>query len=433
MTSDHQEKLPRVPAIIIATSLANGLEVYNIMVFGLFAKTIGEQFFPADDPLTSLLFAVATFSFGFLMRPLGALLIGAFADRVGRRAALTLTIWLTALGTGSIAFCPDFATIGLAAPIILIIGRSLEGMAAGGELGASATYAVEAAPFVHRGWISGWQLSGQAGAALLGAGIGAFISSPYSPVSLTPWGWRIPFIVALLIIPVGLIVQRTLPKNSMRKVASETGSSPIRILFSDHAKTVGLVALLMAGRSSLFYAMIYYMPSYLSQILGLPVITGFTASAFSAALLLLLSPITGRLADRIGNLQRLNIIATGIATIVVFPVFLLAMHPAGFPFLLIAIAITCIVLSVGAPACNLLILSAFPRHVRASGFGFSYGMGVTVFGGTAQFFMTALVKQTGSPLSPAWYLTGACLLSFFAALAVKPVYQREIRTRNGST
>jgi MHS family proline/betaine transporter-like MFS transporter len=411
--------------IIIATSLVNSMEVYNITVFGLFASVIARQFFPATNPLTSLLFAAATFAFGFLMRPLGALLIGTFADRVGRRAALTLTIWMTALGTGIVAFCPGYATIGVAAPIILVVGRSLEGLAAGGELGAAASFAVETRVRAHRGWINGWQLSAQAAAALFGACLGAFLSSPYSPISPEPWGWRVPFIVSLLIVPVAILVRQALPEQSMRATAACHQSSPLKILFTQHAKTVMLLAMLMAGRTVVFYAIVYFMPSYLSQIVHMPAMTGFIASAFSAAMLVILSPFTGWLADRFRNLQRLNVIAVGILLALVYPVFALATHQASFAVLLTTIGIVCVALALVAPASNVLMLNALPIEVRVSGFAFSYGIGVTIFGGTAQFIITALVARTGNPMAPAWYLMAACFLSLIAALCLKPIHEAD--------
>jgi len=434
-THRSSQKKESLTPIIIATSLVNGMEVYNVTVFGLFASVIGRQFFPASNPLTSLLFAVATFAFGFLMRPLGALLIGAFADRVGRRAALTLTIWLTALGTGTVAFCPGYATIGIAAPIILIIGRSLEGLAAGGELGTAASYAVETRARAHRGWISGWQLSSQAAAALFGACLGAFLSSRYSPISPEPWGWRIPFMIGLLIIPVAILVKRMLPEQSMRAVSEAGGAGgtgaaagrlgdrngPLKTLFTQHAKTVALVAMLMAGRTVVFYTIVYFMPSYFSQIVHMPATTGFITSAFSAALLVILAPFTGWLADRSRNPQRLNVIALGILLFLVFPVFSLATHHASFSVLLMTISIVCFALALVSPVSNVLMLSVFPKEVRVSGFAFSYGIGVTLFGGTAQLMITALVARTGNPMAPAWYLMGACFLSFIAALCLKPL------------
>ena len=421
------------------------MEVYNITVFGFFTSIIGKQFFPATNPLTSLLFAGGTFAFGFLMRPLGALCIGAFADRVGRRAALMLTIWLTALGTGSVAFCPGFDTIGIAAPIILIIGRSLEGIAAGGELGTAASYAVEIRARGHRGWISGWQLSGQAGAALLGACLGVFLTSDYSPVSPEPWGWRIPFVIGLLMTPVAILVRRRLPEHAMREpaagkhvvgsgvdrsadsgvdkkaVLAARSTSPLKTLFRHHTKSVVLISMLMAGRTVVYYAIVYFMPTYLSQIVHMPPMTGFMASAFAAALLVIVSPFMGRLADRSRNVKRLNVIATGIVMLLVYPVFLLAMHQATFPVLLMSIGIICLALALVSPVGNVVMLNVFPKKVRVSGFAFSYGIGVTIFGGTAQFVLTALVERTGNPMAPAWYLTAACCLSFVAAMLLKPL------------
>src|ERR1700744_4204081 len=200
----NQEDRRELLKAVVAASLVTGFEMFDFTVYGFFAAMIGEQFFPARDPLTSLLLAVGTFGVGFFMRPLGAMMIGAYADRVGRRAAMVRTTWMMAAGTTALGLCPPFATIGVAAPLIVVAGRSLQGFALGGDLGVAASFVIETAPAARRGYLLSWQFTSQGAAALLGASLGVLLSHTLSSTAFTAWGWRVPFLIGLLIAPVGL-------------------------------------------------------------------------------------------------------------------------------------------------------------------------------------------------------------------------------------
>ena len=191
--------------LIFATALGNGLEIFDFTVYSFFAATIGNQFFPATSELTSLLLSVGTFGVGFFMRPLGAIVLGGYADRVGRRAAMMLTIWLMALGTAIIGLCPSYGSIGIAAPLIVLLARLVQGFAAGGEVGAATTFLLESGPLSKRGYFVSWQAASQGAASLLGASLGLFLSRTLSPADLSAWGWRVPFLLGLLIAPVGIL------------------------------------------------------------------------------------------------------------------------------------------------------------------------------------------------------------------------------------
>jgi len=405
--------------IVVATSLVTCLELFDFTVFGYFAVMIGDQFFPTTDPMTSLLLAVGTFGVGFFMRPLGALVIGAYADRVGRRAAMTITIWLMALGTATIAVCPPFAAIGLAAPLIVIVGRLLQGFAAGGEVGVAVTFAMEAGPASRRGVLVSWQYAGQGGAALLGALLGALLTSTMSPASLALWGWRIPFLIGLLIVPVGLYLRRQLREGPVPGASSRNTRIPLVELCREHGGTLVLATLTKIWSTVPAYALISYMPSYLTRVMHMPAIIGFMSSTLSTLLLVVISPLSGLLADRLHRRKPVALITSGATALLAYPVFLMITHAHGPLPILLGTGLISVLLALGTSIGALLVLEAFPARVRASGFAISHALGVTLFGGTAQFIITGLIKWTGDPLSAAWYVAPACSVSFFALLAFK--------------
>lgn len=414
----NQENRRELLRTVVAASLVNGLEIFDFTVFGFFAAVIGDQFFPTANPMTSLLLAVGTFGVGFFMRPLGATMIGAYADRVGRRAAMTMTSWMMVLGTAAIGFCPPFAQIGVTAPLIVVAGRLLQGLAAGGEVGAAAAFVMEAGPVSRRGYLVSWQLAGQGAAVLLGASLGTLLTGTMTPASLASWGWRIPFLIGLLVAPAGLYVRRRLPEIPMPATSGASGSNdgtPIAELSHRHRMTILLATLMMMGRTVPVYAIVLYMPSYLSQVMHLPAITGFLSSALSSVLLVVVSPLSGVLADRLPRRKPLVLLTSGCTALLVYPVFLMIIHAKSALPILFGVGLISALVALGASAGTVLVLEALPARVRASGLSISYATGVALFGGTAQFIVTGLIKWTNNPMSAAWYVTPACLVSFFAA------------------
>jgi MHS family proline/betaine transporter-like MFS transporter len=405
--------------IVFATSLVSGLELFDFTVFGFFAAMIGDQFFPSTDPMTSLLLAVGTFGVGFFMRPLGAVLIGAYADRGGRRAAFNTTIWLTSLGTATIALCPPFATIGVAAPVILVAGRLLQGFAAGGDIGVATTLTMELTPASRRGYMVGWQLSGQGGAALLGASLGMLLTHTMPPAALAAWGWRVPFVVGLLIVPAGMYFRRRLHTPAVVHRAGDRAQGTLAELCREHGGTTALATLMMLWRTVPVYAIVFYMPSYLTRIVHLPAIVGFSSSALSALLLAVIPPLAGRLIDRLPRRRPLVLATSGLTALLVYPVFLLMIHMHGAWPILLGVGSISALIALGAGANTLLVLEALPARVRASGIAISYALGVALFGGTAQFIVTGLVKWTADPMSAVWYIAPSCVVSFCAAALFK--------------
>jgi MHS family proline/betaine transporter-like MFS transporter len=416
--SGNQENPRELLKTVVAASLVTGLEMFDFTVFGFFAVMIGDQFFPAKDPMTSLLWAVGTFGIGFFMRPLGAMMIGAYADRVGRRAAMTRTTWMMALGTAALGLCPSFASIGVIAPLVVIAGRSLQGFAVGGDIGVAATFVMEAGPVSRRGYRVSWQLASQGAAALLGATLGVLLTSTVSPAALASWGWRIPFLIGLLIAPVGLYVRRRLREDSIPAAARHAGT-PLAELCREHGATILLAMLMMMGQTIPVYAIVYYMPSYVTRVMHMPAITGFLASALSALLLVVIPPLSGRLMDRLPRRKPLALLASGCTAFLVYPVFLMITRATSALPVLCGVGLISTTVALGAGAVALLVLEALPARVRASGMAVSHALHVALFGGTAQFIVTGLIRWTGNPMSAAWYVAPACAVSFCALMLFK--------------
>lgn len=410
----NQEDRRELIKTVVASSLVTGLEMFDFTVFGFFAVMIGDQFFPAGDPLTSLLWAVGTFGVGFFMRPVGAMMIGAYADRVGRRAALTRTTWMMALGTAALALCPSYASIGVVAPFVIIAARSLQGFAVGGDIGVAATFVLEAGPASRRGSRVCWQPASQGAAALLGASLGILITSKLPPAAVASWGWRIPFLIGLLIAPLGIYVRRRLRDGSMPDQSARNGGTLLRELFRDHGKTIVLAMLMTMGQTIPVYTIVYFMPSYATRVMHMPALTGYLVSASSAFLLMVIPPLAGRLLDRLPRRKPVALIASGCTTLLVYPVFLMATRATSPLPIIAGAALVSVMVAFSAVSIALLVLEALPARVRASGMAVAHAFNVALFGGTAQFIVTGLIKWTGDPLSAAWYVAPACATSFCA-------------------
>jgi MHS family proline/betaine transporter-like MFS transporter len=417
--SGNQENPRELLKTVVAASLVTGLEMFDFTVFGFFAVMIGDRFFPANDPMTSLLWAVGTFGVGFFMRPVGAMIIGAYADRVGRRAAMTRTSWMMALGTAALALCPSFASIGVIAPLVVIAARSLQGFAVGGDIGVAATFVLEAGPVSRRGYLVSWQLASQGAAALLGATLGVLLTSTVSPAALASWGWRIPFLIGLLIAPVGFYVRHRLRDDPIPSNTARHAGTPLAELCREHGTTILLAMLMMMGQTIPVYAIVYFMPSYATRVMHMPAVIGFLASALSALLLVVIPPLAGRLIDSLPRRKPLALLASGCTALLVYPVFLMITRATSALPILCGVGLISTMVAFGAGAVALLVLEALPARVRASGMAVSHALHVALFGGTAQFIVTALIRWTGDPMSAAWYVAPACVVSFCALMLFK--------------
>lgn len=400
--------------LVMAAAVGNALEFYDFTVYGFFALLIGKLFFPVHDPVVQLLLAVASFGVGFFTRPIGGLVIGMYADRVGRKKAMLLTLALMALGTAMIAVVPTYRQVGLAAPLILVVARLIQGFSAGGEVGASTTLLLEQAPQNRRGLYASWQFSSQGLAALAGALTGVALTSTLSAAQLESWGWRVPFVIGTLIVPVGWWLRHTLDEEvPARTTQARAPKLPLIDVLRDHRRAllIGL-GLTIAGTSAHFI-IVFYLSIYAVRTLGLPQGTALLSGCVSGAILFALVPIGGYLTDRYGR-NKLAQITRIVLMLAIYPAFV-ALNRWPTPVVLLSIVslLSC-VHAINIGGVGAMLGELFPRRVRATGGAVVYSVGVAIFGGFAQFFVTWLIIATGSVLAPAWYVIACGTLGLIA-------------------
>jgi len=423
--ADGVEKARRTQAVparamqrraVVAASLGNALEWFDFTVFSFFAGLIGKLFFPVEGEYGPLLLSLATFGIGFVMRPLGSVVIGNYADRAGRKPALTLTIGLMALGTAIIGLAPTYAQIGIAAPLLIVAGRLLQGFSAGGEVGAATSFLMESGTRANRGFMVSWQMAGQGASALAGALCGTLLARGLTPEALEGWGWRVPFLLGLMIGPVGFYIRRHLDETHSDHARERSAFAEV---VRSHGRALLLGTLLILGGTASMYVVVFFMPAYLVKTVHMPPATSLVAGCAAGATLLLLSPLAGWLADRLPRRKPLLLAVSILSLLAVWPAFSAVQDHPTLGTVLGVVVVLVALLSTSSPAGFLLIMESFPRKVRATGLAIVYASGVTLFGGFAQFIVTWMLKLTGDPMAPAWYMLGCSAVSFVALLAFR--------------
>jgi MFS transporter, MHS family, proline/betaine transporter len=419
---DRTDTTRRTPTItkriVVATALGNGLEIFDFTVYSFFAAYIGSAFFPAHDPVSSLLLAVGTFGVGFFARPVGALLLGSYADRVGRRDALTLSILLMAIGTCLISLCPTYEQIGWAAPVLIVGGRILQGFAAGGEVGTATTWLMESGSQHQRGFMVGWQMVSQGIASVIGALCGYALSHALAPDALAAWGWRVPFAIGTLIAPVGFYIRRHLP-DSCHGSAQDVHRHPLGELWADHRSNMLAATGLTTGQTVTMYVMVFYMPSYLTRVIHLPASTGFATALGASIAFTIFAFIGGLVADRCASRKTLVQPTFILSTAACLPALWIVTRTASPAVVVTTVMVIAALLGFGVVATLLLMMELFPANVRATAFSTTYALANTLFGGTAQFVVTALIARTGQPFSAAWYVAACDLIALVTVLRVR--------------
>ena len=402
---------------VVAATVGNMLEWYDFTIYAAFALPISKAFFPADNEVVSLLLSFVTFGLGFVARPFGAAFLGGYADRKGRRNALSLTILLMALGTAIIALCPGYDRIGLAAPIVIILARLIQGFSAGGEIGGAISTLVEHAPPNRRGLYGSFQQLSQGASTLLSGLVAIIIALALSPVQIGDWGWRLAFAVGLVIAPVGLYIRRELEDAPVFKQAAAAPKTepPIRIVVRDHWRAI-LAGMMIVMLWTVAQYLANYYPTFAVRELKVSLSTSYLGPLVVGAVLLL-CPLVGLLADRF---RRRNVMIVGALGLLIsaYPAFsFLIASPTPEHVVLTQIVIAGFMLVYTAPA-SAVLAELFPTAVRATGISITYSLGVAIFGGFTPAIITALIGWTAAPVSVAYYLMGAAAISLIAVLAL---------------
>jgi len=410
---------------VIAVAIGNWLEFYDFVAFTFFAVMIGDAFFPGGSAIARLLSALATFGVGFFTRPLGAAVIGAYADRAGRRAALTLTLLLMALGSAVVGLAPTYAQIGIAAPILLVIGRLVQGFSRGGEVGPATTYLLEAAPPEKRAAMTAWQSYSQLLALISGSLAGVILSTSLTTAQLYAWGWRVPFLLGIVIAPVALFIRRQLPETIEQGERLESVGAVLRDLLRHHLRAVLLGVLVICGGTVATYVFTYA-TTYAITTLHVSAAIGTTLS-LAGFVAQIAGTAVGVWADRLGRKPTL-IAFRCVFAVLIYPAFLLITSPdSSLAVVFAAYMALSAVFAAGLGSVYAFLPEAFPKAVRSSGLAILYALGTTIFGGTTQFIVAWLIDRTGSAMVPAWYMLAATLAGIVgvALLAPHPEVARE--------
>lgn len=414
---DHAPVDPRaMRRAVLSSVIGNAFEWFDFLIYGFFTGLIAKAFFPSGDVFVATLLATATFAISYLVRPFGGVLLGMYADRVGRKPALTLMILMMGASTLLIGATPPYAAIGIAAPILIVLARVLQGLSVGGEFASATAMLVEYAPPRKKMLYGSLQMCSQALAISVAALSGFGLSALLSPDDLESWGWRVPFLLGVLIAPVGFYIRRKVEESPSFVQARWEERLNFRQLLSRHygALLAGLGVCVVGTVSN--YLWFIYMPLFVVQQLGLPFSDALLGSFICGAILFALCPLTGMLADRFGARR---VLCTGAVLfgLLSYPLFAWVIAAPDLSRLLTAqIGIAIVISLIWGPTPGMMA-GLFPTGVRSTGMAISYNFGVLLFGGLAPLTMTTLVGLTGSKLVPAYYImfcaTLALLLIWF--------------------
>ena len=404
---------------ICAASIGNALEFYDLLIYGYFAVVIGKLFFPAADETTSLLLSVGTFGISFIMRPLGAIVLGSYADRAGRKASLTMSIMIMMVGTAMIAFAPTYSQIGIASPLIVIVARMLQGFSTGGEFGAATAFMVEHADAKKRGFFASWQLSTQGLATVLAAGVSALLSYTLTDVQMTDWGWRVAFGIGLLIGPVGLYIRSQIDETpEFKKVAAaKPEKSPLNEVLVRDRMNLLLAIGVVAGATAFNYVCKVYMPTYALKQLHIPATSSFLGAVVTGVVLMVTAPMFGSLSDRYGRFRVLTIalLTVGLTS---YPLFLMLTTWPTVTTLIIVQALVGLLIAACLGPIPAMLSDIFPTRTRGTGLALSYNFSVTLFGGFAPLIVTWMIAFTENKMAPSFYVMATAIISVAAVLTL---------------
>lgn len=410
---------------IVSACVGNLLEWYDFIVYATFAVPISHAFFPGKSSFISLMATFITFGVSFLARPLGAMVFGSYADKAGRRSALTFTVLLMALGSLIIAICPTAATIGIAAPVILVSARLMQGFSAGGEIGGALAFLVEYAPDSRRAYYAAFQQMAQGGALVLCGLVAIVLNSSFSDKQVNTWAWRIPFLLGIGIAPVGFYIRSQVAETELfvtrKKKAIQ--NTPLKSIFTEHWKSLlsgaGVVVL---GTVSIY--VVLYIPTFAQGILKVSRLNTYSGLVIVGAIMMT-APAAGILADRFSR-KSIMLWATACFVLYPYPAFrYLIHHPTGGTLIAVQIGMAIIMTIYLGPA-NALLAELFPTLVRSTGVALAYSLSVTIFGGFTPAIVTALINYTGNNLAIAFWLMASAVVSGIAVISSRDRSRQEL-------
>jgi len=396
---------------VFAVALGNALEFYDFVTYAFFAAQIGRAFFPSNTPGTSLLASLATFGVGFLTRPLGAYVLGRLGDRLGRKPAMLISFTLIGVGVTGLPLIPPYASIGILAPILAIGFRLIQGFALGGEVGPSTAFLMEAAPPLRRGLYISLQATSADVAVMVAGLVGVGLASNLDAAALDSWGWRVALLAGAVIIPVGLVLRRTLVETL--QPAHGPGDVPT-IRNYGRVAAAGL-ALLASGTTTNY--LLNYMTTYASSTLGMTSRIAFGATAVVGLCGVVCDPLGGWLSDKVGR-KPVMIIPWLCLAVAVFPCFTLLERERSSLALYAACGVLGCASTLAGSAALISVNESLPHRARSGAFAIIYALSISIFGGSAQFIVAWLTRLTGNPLTPAWYMIGGVMVGLIALNAL---------------
>jgi MFS transporter, MHS family, citrate/tricarballylate:H+ symporter len=412
MAGKPQSKIGRV----IRVTSGNFLEMFDFFLYGFYATAIAKAFFPLADPFAALMAVFVTFGAGFLMRPLGAVVLGGYIDRAGRRKGLIVTLSLMACGTVLIACMPGYATLGPIAPLLVLLGRLLQGFSAGAELGGVSVYLAEIATPGHKGFYAAWQSASQQVAIMTAAAIGYGVNRLLAPEAVNAWGWRIPFLIGCMIVPFVFVIRRSLAETEDYLARGEhPDAAAIFASIRDNLATVLAGALLVAMTTVSFYLIAVYTPTYGQSVLQLSALDSLAVTFCVGLSNFIWLPVMGALSDRVGR-KPLLLAFTILTLLSAYPALAWLVTGPNFQKML-AVELWLSFLYAGYNGAMVVALTEImPAHVRTVGFSLAYSLATAIFGGFTQAIANGLIKWTGNDAAPGFWMSFAALCGLSATL-----------------
>jgi MFS transporter, MHS family, citrate/tricarballylate:H+ symporter len=417
MTSGTATPASSKVATVLRVTSGNFLEMFDFFLFGFYASHIAKAFFPTGDELSSLLFTFATFGAGFLMRPLGAIILGAYVDRVGRRQGLIVTLSIMAMGTILIAFVPGYATIGLVAPILVLTGRLLQGFSAGVELGGVSVYLSEMAPRGQKGFYVSWQSGSQQVAIVVAALIGYVLNKLLMPDQISDWGWRVPFFIGCMIVPAIFVIRRSLQETEefLNRKHRPSTSEIFRSII-DNWQIVLLGVLLVTMTTVSFYLITVYTPTYGKSVLKLSETDSLLVTLCVGISNFFWLPIMGAVSDRVGR-RPVLLTFTVLTILTAYPALSWLVADPSFEKMLMVLLWLSFLYASYNGAMVVALTEIVPASVRTAGFSLAYSL-ATALGGFTPYISTQLIQLTGDKAAPGMWMTFAAACGLVATLLV---------------